>query len=115
MFSVEKRKLLFLLGCIPIRIMIAALPAYMDKSWLPYYGGMLMLPMMGFFYLYFNNFRLHAIESGGTTWWAQFRLLHAVLYLCAVIYAFQGNQLAWVPLIIDVMVGLVLFLNHHFA
>ena len=66
-------------------------------------------------YLYFNKLRMHAVESGGETWWSEFRVLHAVLYLCATIYAFQGKRIAWIPLAIDVVIGLLLFLNNHFG
>ena len=115
MLSVEKRKILFLLACMPIRIIIAVIPLYIDKSLIPLYGGLLSLLMIGFFYLYFNKLRMHAAESGGETWRSVFRVLDAVLYLCATIYAFQGKRIAWVPLAIDLVIGLVLFLNNHFG
>jgi hypothetical protein len=113
MFSVQKRTLLFLLACIPARIILAALPFYIDPSYLPYYGLLLLLPTLGFLYLYFNHLRLDAIESGGYTWWADYRLIHGLLYLCASIYALQEKILAWVPLTIDVILGLVLFVIRY--
>ena len=115
MMTVERRRALFLLGCIPLRLIIAILPIYLDKSYLLYYGLLLSLPMFGFFYLYFNNLRLNASESGGMTWWSEFRLLHASLYMCAVIYAFQGKRTAWIPLMLDVVIGMLLFLHNHFG
>ena len=114
MLSFEKRVLFFLLGCIPIRILLAAVPLYVDKTYLPYYGGILLLIAASFFVLYFNQMRLNAFEGGGKTWWADFRLLHGLLYLCAAIYSFQEKLVAWVPLMFDVMLGLALFIHHHF-
>jgi hypothetical protein len=114
MFSIEKRYIQFLLLCIPLRIILAIIPLYLDKKYLQFYGMLLSLPMIGLFYLYFNNLRLNAPEGGGTTWWADFRPLHASLYMCAVIYALQRKRTAWIPLMIDVLVGLALFLHQHF-
>jgi hypothetical protein len=64
--------------------------------------------------LYFTNMRLDAPESGGKTWWADFRPLHGMLYLCAAIYAFKENKLATIPLAIDVIFGLILFIYFEF-
>ena len=65
MLAFEKRILFFLLGCIPIRIILAAIPVYVDKKYLPYYGGILLLIAASFFVLYFNKMRLNAFEGGG--------------------------------------------------
>lgn len=113
MFSVQKRTLLFLLACIPARILLAVIPLYLESSYLPYYGMLLLLPALGFLYLYFNHLRLDAFESGGYTWWANYRLIHGLLYLCASIYALQEKILAWVPLTVDVILGLVFFVIRY--
>ena len=110
MFGGKKSILYFLLGCIPIRIMIAWLPTIIDKSFLPYYGILLLMPAIGFLTLYFGNMRLVANEAGGKTWWAEMRLIHGLLYLCAAIYALQQKILAWVPLTIDVIFGFFAFI-----
>ena len=114
MLSKENRFMYFLLLCIPLRIILAIIPIYLDKKHFQLYGILLSLIMINLFYLYFNNLRLNAPEGGGTTWWADFRLLHASLYMCAVIYAFQRKRITWVPLIADVLLGIVLFVHHHF-
>ena len=113
MLSVKQRMFLFLLGCIPMRITLAMLPYYMDTAYLPYFGVLLLFIALSFFTLYFKNLRLNATEGGGNTWWADFRLLHGFLYLCAAIYAFQSKILLVVPLVIDVILGLILFIYHH--
>lgn len=114
MFGLEKRVMLFLLACIPARIILAIVPRYINKKYLHYYGVVLLTISFGFLYLYFNNLRLNAPEGGGKTWWSQYRLIHGLLYLTAAIYAIQGKRTAWVPLSIDVAFGLGLFANHHF-
>jgi len=104
----------FLLGCIPLRIVISILPLYLDKSWLPYYGALIFIMSMSFLYLYFGNLRLNAFEAGGQTWWSEYRLLHGVLYLAGAVYLFQQKRTAYLPLSIDVLVGLGVFVKHHF-
>ena len=51
--------LYFLLGCIPVRIIIILIAIYINKDYLPYYGVILLGPMLGFLYLYFRNLRYY--------------------------------------------------------
>lgn len=115
MFAGKNSILYFLLGCIPIRILIAALPTIIDHNYLPYFGFLLLMPAIGFLTLYFSNLRLTANEAGGKTWWAEFRLIHGLLYLCAAIYALQSKMIAWIPLVIDVVFGFLSFITHHYT
>jgi len=110
----NKSILFFLLGCIPVRILMAIAPKILDKNYLPYYGLVLLTMSIGFLYLYFGNLRLDAPEAGGKTWWANLRIFHGLLYLIAAILALQSNSNAWIPLAIDVFFGLFSFINHHF-
>ena len=113
-FDNSQQVLYFLVGCIPVRIVLAALPLYLSKRLLFYYGLVLLGMAISFAYLYFNNGRMNAPEGGGVTWWAKFRIIHSALYLVAAIYALQGLSIAWVPLAIDVVVGMSLFVHQHF-
>jgi len=115
MLSENKSILYFLLGCMPARILLTLLPIYLNETMLFYYGLVLSLIAGSFLYLYFASARLNAFEAGGTTWWANFRLLHGLLYLCAAIYSLQGLQIAWLPLLVDTFLGLVLFVNKRFV
>lgn len=103
--------MLFLLCCIPLRILIALTPIYVSNAWMPYLGVLLLAISAGFFILYLGNLRLDAPEGGGITWWSDFRLLHGSLYLTAAIYVFQGKTIAWIPLAFDVALGIGLFAN----
>ena len=105
---------LFLLGCIPIRIIIALIPLYIDKKWLFYYSFILFTMSISFLYLYFTNSRENAFEAGGKTWWAKYRIIHGLLYLIAAYYAYFQNRNAWIPLMIDVIFGLFLFIQNRF-
>jgi len=109
----SKNILYFLLGCIPIRIIIVLLAFYINKQYLPYLGIVLLFPALGFLGLYFLNMRMTAPEAGGKTWWAELRLIHGLLYLCASIYAVQSKSIVWIPLLLDVIFGFAAFINHH--
>ena len=110
MLSNRERILYFLIGCMGIRSIIAILPLYIPKKWLPVLGLLILVIGVSFLYLYFSNGRMDAHEGGGVTWWANYRLIHGLLYLCASIYLIQQKRLAWIPLTIDVLLGFILFL-----
>ena len=57
---------------------------------------------------------MNAPEAGGKTWWANYRIIHGLLYLIAAWYAFNKQQIAYAPLSLDVCIGLGLFLNKHY-
>lgn len=103
----------FLFGCMPARILLSILPAYIDKDLLFYYGIVLFIISLSFLYLYFSDLRLNAFEAGGYTWWANFRIIHGLLYMAGAIYSFQGLTIAWIPITIDTLLGLILFLYHR--
>jgi len=112
--SLNTRIVLFLCACIPLRIILAYLPTVLDKNYLFYYGFLLLTISTSFFYLFFTNSRLEAPESGGKTWWAELRIVHGLFYLFAAIFALQMNELAYIPLSMDVVFGLISFLVKHY-
>ena len=104
---------LFLLGCIPMRVLLTYFTKTSTGKKLRNIGYILLLISLSFIWLYFTNQRMNAVEAGGYTWWAPFRLLHGVLYLAASIYAIQFKTIAWIPLAVDVALGTFLFVNHR--
>jgi len=114
MLSKEESIRYFLLGCIPVRTYLALLPLRLNLTWLRYYSFILFTQAFTFMYLYFFKMRERAFEAGGVAWWGNYRFLHGLTYLVAAILAFNKNRSAWIPLIIDVVMGLVLFLRHRF-
>lgn len=111
--SKQQRILYFLIGCIGVRTIPAISPLYTPKNWLPVLGLLTLLIGTSLVYLYFTNGRMNAPEGGGVTWWANYRLIHGLLYLCASIYLFQKQRLAWIPLTMDVLLGLIIFISRH--
>jgi uncharacterized membrane protein YfcA len=106
--------LLFLFLCIPARIGIALGSKYVPDKYLKVYASILLLMGLSFIYLYFTNKRLDSPEAGGKTWWAQYRLIIGFFYISAAIYAFQGRRdLIWIPLVMDIIFGIIIFAKHH--
>lgn len=101
----------FLFGCIPSRIFLFMLPVFINKIYLQYYSYILFLISSGFLFLYFINGRMNAIESGGSTWWSKYRIIHGMLYLIAATLAFNNYKIASIPLLIDAWLGLILHIN----
>jgi hypothetical protein len=115
MNSIQKRFLLFLFGCIPSRLALAALAKYSPTAYLPYLGYLALLPAFGFIYLFFSGKRTIGLETQGTPiWWTKFRLFHGLMYLLFAFYAIQKYSNAYKIIVADTIVGLVLFLIHHY-
>tara|TARA_A100001015_G_C14760068_1_gene621061 strand:- start:155 stop:502 length:348 start_codon:yes stop_codon:yes gene_type:complete len=100
------RILLYFLVCIPVRLLIPYLIyKYFSVKNYKYFALPIGLISFGFLYLYFFNQRLNAREGGKITWWHDLRLVHGLLYLCALIYIIKKNKIAYLPLLLDILVG----------
>ena len=115
MNTIQKRFLLFLIGCIGTRSIFVYVAKNIDTIYLRYSGYLALLPAMGFFYIYFTDSRQTGAEVfGDKIWWNDLRPVHGLLYLLFAYNAINGNKTAWVYLLVDVMVGLLSFLGYHY-
>lgn len=115
MTPLQKRFLLFLGGCIPARLALTALAKYSSPQSLPYMTIITLPIAIGFLYLYFTGQRTTGIETqGAPIWWMPFRIIHGLLYLLFSALAFMRYKNAYMVLLADTLLGLVLFLFHHF-
>lgn len=108
------RRLLFLLGCIPTRSLLAY-SAY--KQWVPlnYIAVITFLIAIGFFSVYFFKLRPTGAEAGGKIWWNSLRPIHGIMYLTFTILVFTKHRdKAWYMLLLDVIVGLISFIIFEF-
>ena len=90
--SKSLRSALFAFVCIPLRIAIAHAAAsatatnrYMVSTPLLFIGTCML-------YLHATNSRMQAPEGGGYTWWANFRVIHGLLYILAAIALFINRK-----------------------
>ena len=112
-----KRIMLFLLGCIPMRIGITYL---VMKQYNKKYAKLLVFLLtaigLGFAYIYLNGLRKTGMEVfGDKIWWNNWRPFHSAMYLIAALLIIKQNKNAYLPIALDTTVGLILFLRHHFS
>ena len=116
MNTIQKRFLLFLIGCIGTRTLLVYFAKNADTTNLQYMGYLATLPAIGFFYLYLTGARKTGGEVfGDKIWWNDIRQIHGILYLIFAHLAINKNKNAWVILLIDIIFGLVMFINHHYT
>ena len=115
MNTIQKRFLMFLIGCIGTRSLFVYLAKNASEKYLMYMGYLALLPAIGFLYIYFSGARKTGAEVfGEKIWWNDLRPIHSALYFIFAYNAINGNKMAWVYLLIDVSIGLISFLSHHF-
>jgi hypothetical protein len=116
MTQLQKRILLFLLGCIGVRSLFVIIAKTINTNYLNYLGYLALLPAIGFIYIYLTGTRDTGPETfGDKIWWNNLRPIHAILYLLFAYNAIIGNKQAWIYLLIDVLLGLISFLIYHYV
>lgn len=88
---------------------MAYLPQVLPSSMLRPFGLAVFAMACGFIYLAVTNGRMDAMESGGKTWWADVRLVHAGLLGTGSVYLFMEERSASIPLMLDVIAGIIFF------
>jgi hypothetical protein len=106
------RKLLFLFGCLPIRILYIYLAKKATLNRLFYLGIIAIIIGISFFYT--NNIGNTTGFFGGKAWWHPVRKLHGLLWVLFGILAIMKKKRAYIVLIIDVIVGIITFINNYF-
>jgi hypothetical protein len=114
MNTLQKRFVLFLVGCIGTRLLLVYIAKNVNIKFLKYMGYLLLLPAFGFIYIYLTGIRQTGAEVfGDKIWWNNLRPIHALFYLLFSYNAINGNKNAWIYLLIDVLFGLTSFLTYH--
>ena len=116
MKDIRKRHLLFLFGCVPFRLCLVYLAKTLPHDKVRTMGLLAAVPTLGFLILYVTNSRLKGAETfGQPIWWHALRLHHFLLYLLFVVAAFTKPESAFVPLLVDVILGTAAFAVKHFT
>ena len=110
---IQKRILAFLLLCIPTRVLFVFISKNIDKNKLKYLGYLALLPAIGFLIAYFSG-RNRGATFGQDAWWHSLRPIHSLLYFTFAYLAINKKNNAYIPLLIDVVFGLISFLNYHY-
>ena len=116
MTKLQKRMLMFLIGCIGVRSLFVVIAKYINTNYLKYLGYLALLPAIGFIYIYLTGSRKTGPETmGKKIWWNDLRPIHSILYLLFAYNAIRGNKQAWIYLLADFLVGLISFSIHHYV
>tara|TARA_B110001450_G_C17463063_1_gene417015 strand:+ start:92 stop:421 length:330 start_codon:yes stop_codon:yes gene_type:complete len=104
----------FFIICIIVRFLLVIIAKYINKDILQILGWISILPAIGFIFLYLTNRRKTGIEVGGKKiWWNKLRPIHGVLYLLFSIYAIKKETFAWMPLLLDVILGILFYIDNY--
>lgn len=115
MDNLQKRFLLFLIGCMGARFLLVYAAKNVNAQLLMYMGYLALIPAIGFFYIFVSGTRQTGAEVfGEKIWWNNLRPIHGLLYLLFGYNAIIGNKNAWIYLLIDVLLGLVGFSIYHY-
>ena len=116
MNNIQKRFLLFLVGCIGVRFLFVYLAKNASTYYLRIMGFLALLPAIAFIYLFLTGKRKTGPEVfGDKIWWNNLRPVHSVLYFLFAYFAINGRRQAWHYLLYDVLIGLFSFLGYHYA
>ncbi len=116
MNNIQKRFLLFLIGCIGTRSLFVLIAKNSSVAYLRYLGFLALLPAIGFAYIYLTGSRKTGQEVfGEKIWWNDLRPLHSFLYFLFAYNAINGNKDSWIYLFIDVIIGLISFFVYHYG
>lgn len=116
MNHLQQRFLMFLIGCIGIRSLLVIISKYTNTKYLKYLGYLALVPATGFIYIYLTGSRKTGAEVfGEKIWWNNLRPIHSILYFLFAYNAITGNKQAWIYLLVDVIIGLISFLIHHYV
>lgn len=113
--TLEKRILLFLIGCIGVRLLFVYFAYKASPQILKIFGAIGIIIGLGFASIYLFGWRKTGAETmGDKIWWNSLRPFHALTYLTFGFLALTGHsEIAWKILLLDVSVGLGAFIIHH--
>jgi hypothetical protein len=113
--ALQKRFILFLIGCMGARFLFVYLAKIASLTFLKFMGIIALIISIGFISIYFFGLRKKGFEIGDQIiWWNSLRPFHALTYAIFAYMALSGMQNhAWKVLLIDVIFGLAVFLIHH--
>jgi hypothetical protein len=120
--SLTKRYTLFLVGCIGTRSVLAYTAYYLSQNpserntkILKVLAIIAILIGLGFLTIFITDSRKTGIETGGEKiWWNDWRPVFGMIWLLFGITALKGVKWCWIFLLLDVLLGLSIFVYHHF-
>ena len=107
------RIMLFLFGCMGSRLLLTYIAKNIKKKYLPYFGIITLIPVIGWIrILFFTPRNTGAEVFGGAIWWKKLRPVHMGLYATFSILAILKTN-AYQILLVDTIIGFLAFVSYH--
>lgn len=114
MNDIHKRLVLFLIGCMGARSGLTYIIKHHTIQYKLFLVVLLMIPAIGFSYIYLNDLRKTGGEVfGGKIWWNNLRPFHAIMYFTSAVMVYIQNKKAYYVVGLDTLVGLISFILFH--
>ena len=94
--------------CIIVRSLIAFTAYKLSPKYLRIAGYTALLPAIGFMYLFISKSR-NTGAFGQKIWWDYVRPIHSILYALFAWYAIHKSNKAFIFLVMDVLVGVIVY------
>jgi len=109
----EKQRIaLFFVACVPARLLLVYIAKNINVKYLPIMGYIAILGGIGFAYQYM---RKAGGAFGQKSWWNYMRPVHSVFYIAFGMLAVLKNKQAYGVLLIDLLVGTLVFLKKYYT
>ena len=108
----NKKMVLFVFGCLLVRFSFVLIAKNINKKMLPLLGTIALIPAVGFLIIYFGKLRKKGALNQ-TIWWNNFRPIHSLLYFTFAYLALNKSDKSYIPLLLDAIIGAVLFIHHN--
>ena len=106
------RQLTFIFICMGLRSYAVYLAK--NKKMQKTLGILYILFSIGIMYLYTSNTRNTGLEAGGVIWWKNYRPFFSIIWFLFGISYILNYDWSWKILILDIILGMGLFINKHF-
>ena len=108
----NKKIVLFVFGCLLVRFSFVLIAKNINKKMLPLLGKIAIILAIGFLVLYLGDLRQKGALNQ-KAWWNNLRPLHSILYFTFAYLALYKNDKAYIPLLLDVIIGLIAFVHNN--
>lgn len=109
------RMILFIILCIGARLKLVHISKKLSKNNLKLSAIPAIILGLSFMIFYLFDLRKKGIEAPNhIIWWNSLRPIHGSLYILYAIYAIKGVKNAYIVLLIDVIIGLIAWVNKYF-
>jgi len=103
----------FLVGCLGVRSLFVVGAKKLPSRVIRWTALPALLLAIGWVMIYRYDLRPTGREAGGVIWWNELRPIHAAFYAAFAVLAVTRTDLAYIPLLADVIFGFLVFIAHH--